>query len=107
MSYNRKVDAGFIQDIWHYGKAMQGDRASTFDCITIVDRMEAAQSAQSAIDRLNWYDPPVEWDELRPRIRNFETLDELSAAGRVLVDKCEAWGKANNIDPRTGEKPEA
>ena len=103
---SHKVDAGFVQDQWHYAMAMQRSGESTFACDTILQRLEAARSAQRAIDALRIeHGNPADWDNVRPRVSLYETMEDFVNGGKLLQFQCEKWGRENNIDPRTGEKP--
>lgn len=106
---SRKVDAGFVQDAWHYALAMQCDTNSTFPCETLTERLDAARAIRDAIDRLSMGENGClyEWDKVRPRPERMITSADLVRVGRDVQEQCEKWGRDNNIDPRSGDPPDA
>lgn len=101
-----KIDAGFIQDIWHGALAMQGSSESSWPHETIVERMDASRMVQNMIAQLSIDENGClfYWDEVCPRPSSFRTLEDMERVGRLLQTKCREEAMKMNIDPRSGDR---
>ena len=104
---NRQIDAGFIQDQWHYAMAMQGDDSSTFNHRSLLARLDAAQSALEQIKNLGMIPDAQmeEWDNVAPCPETMCSVTDLNRAGWRLQHLAEQYAEKMGIEAWSGDKP--
>ena len=97
-----KIDAGIIQDLYHYSLSMQGDSNSAFPCETLCERLAASNNCRRKLEQL---DPKYwqEWDDVIPRTDRITSVDDLVHCGQAVQSKVEQLAKKHGVDPRSGE----
>lgn len=97
------MNAGLIQDLYHYSLAILGE-PNGLDANTLIRRLEKGQSAYDALTTLENIDVANRFSQVIPYPEKWTTELEMKAAGQVLKDAVQEYALFCMVEPYSGEE---